>query len=293
MTLRAQLFLKSNVVLALCASTTGARIEHPLVVPCAHGTTSGRSDHPTRKLKFSRVVSLIRAPVSIQKGTFIRKTIYLLISLSSSLVYAQSSICFGTTSNGSLKNGVELPSEGNNFVSYSSVARLAGRNYVHSSVKDIIINSYKKLEVKMPNKVYKYAETGFKDGGKFSPHKTHQNGLSVDFMTPVLNKENESVHLPTHLLNKFGYDIEFNKSGEYEDYRIDYEALASHIVELHKEAKRQGFDLWRVIFDPKLQPNLFQTKYGKYLKQNIQFSKKRSWVRHDEHYHVDFEIPCK
>ena len=30
-----------------------------------------------------------------------------------------------------------------------------------------------------------------------------------------------------------------------------------------------------------------------YLKDNIQFSKRRSWVRHDEHYHVDFAIPCK
>ncbi|MDH5765520.1 MAG: replication initiation protein, partial [Gammaproteobacteria bacterium] len=28
-------------------------------------------------------------------------------------------------------------------------------------------------------------------------------------------------------------------------------------------------------------------------KKNIQFSTKRSWVRHDEHYHVDFSIPCK
>ena len=48
----------------------------------------------------------------------------------------------------------------------------------------------------MPDTVYKYTETGFENGGKFRPHKTHQNGLSVDFMTPVKNKNNESVHLP-------------------------------------------------------------------------------------------------
>jgi penicillin-insensitive murein endopeptidase len=216
-----------------------------------------------------------------------------LLILFPTLACAESSICFGTTSNGSLLSGVELPSEGNNYLTYSTVARLAGRNYVHSSVKEIIVNTYKSLETKMPDKVFKYAETGFKDGGKFSPHKTHQNGLSVDFMTPVLNEQNQSVHLPTHPLNKFGYDIEFDESGKYEEYHIDYDALASHIVELHKEAKKQGFDLWRVIFDPKLQPNLFSTKHGEYLKQNIQFSKKRSWVRHDEHYHVDFKVPCR
>ncbi|MCI2284379.1 hypothetical protein L3081_14530 [Colwellia sp. MSW7] len=112
-------------------------------------------------------------------------------------------------------------------------------------------------------------------------------------MTPVKDESGQSVHLPTHPLNKFGYNIEFNSKGKYEEYRIDFVALAAHIVALHKEAKAQGVDLWRVIFDPKLQPELFKTPYGSYLKKHIQFSKKRSWVRHDEHYHVDFDIPCK
>ena len=72
----------------------------------------------------------------------------------------------------------------------------------------------------------------------------------------------------------------------------DYEAMAAHIVSLHKQAVLQKYNLWRVIFDPQLQPNLFRTKYGSYLRDNIKFSKKRSWVRHDEHYHVDLRIPC-
>ena len=210
-------------------------------------------------------------------------------------IVAQSdpSICYGTTSTGHLKNGVQLPENGNNFEGYSSIARLAGRTYVHSAVKDIVVKSYKNLETELPDKIFKYAETGFQKGGEFEPHKTHRNGLSVDFMTPVINAANQSVHLSTHPLNKFGYDIEFDKNGRYDGLRIDFLALAGHIVELHKEATRQGHDLWRVIFDPKLQEPLFETKYGVYLKKNISFSKKRSWVRHDEHYHVDFSIPCK
>lgn len=99
--------------------------------------------------------------------------------------------------------------------------------------------------------------------------------------------------MPTNPFNKFGYNIEFDANGKYDDYTIDYEALAAHVVALHKQSKRLGYDLWRVIFDPKLQPKLFKTKYANYLKTNIQFSKKRSWVRHDEHYHIDFAIPCK
>ncbi|MCK4709372.1 MAG: penicillin-insensitive murein endopeptidase, partial [Gammaproteobacteria bacterium] len=173
------------------------------------------------------------------------------------------------------------------------IAQLAGRTFVHSTVKDIILSVYKKLEIEQPSKVFKYAETGFREGGQFKPHKTHQNGLSVDFMTPVLNAQGESVHLPTNLFNKFGYNIEFNKNDNYNGLKVDYDALAAHVVFLHKEAKRHGYDLWRVIFDPKLQPHLFKTKYAVYLKQNVSFSRKRSWVRHDEHYHVDFLIPCK
>ena len=221
------------------------------------------------------------------------KFLYILFVLISFSSHSVDSICYGTTSNGHLENAVQLPSEGKNFEGYSSIARIAGRTYVHSSVRDIIIGAYKRLEVLEPDKVYKYAETGSEEGGQFKPHKTHQNGLSVDFMTPVLDSKKMSVHLPTHPFNKFGYNIEFDKNEQYDGYTIDYVALAAHIVALHKEAKKLGFELWRVIFDPKLQPNLLKTKYASYLKTNIQFSKKRSWVRHDEHYHVDFLVPCE
>jgi len=208
------------------------------------------------------------------------------------MVAAETSTCYGTTLKGHLEQGVQLPAEGANFEGYSTVARLAGRTYVHSSVENIIVAAYRDLEKDQPNKVYKYAETGFKEGGQFKPHKTHRNGLSVDFMTPVVNINGESVHLPTHPLNKFGYDIEFDSHDKYDGLSIDYDAIAAHIAALHKQAKAQGHDLWRVIFDPKLQPNLYKTSYAEYLKKNIQFSNKQAWVRHDEHYHVDFDIPC-
>ena len=207
--------------------------------------------------------------------------------------FSESSTCFGTTSDGHLEHGVQLPSAGKNYEGYSAIARLAGRTYVHSSVKDIIVGAYKKLDKTNPDKVFKYAETGFEEGGQFKPHKTHRNGLSVDFMTPVTDSSGKSVHLPTNPLNKFGYNIEFDETDTFEDLIIDYDALAAHIVSLHKEAKVLGLDLWRVIFDPKLQPKLFKTRHAEYLKKYVQFSKKRSWVRHDEHYHVDFAVPCK
>ena len=221
------------------------------------------------------------------------RVFFLILLFLPQICAAEPSLCFGTTSNGSLRYGVQLPSSGKNYESYSRAARLAGRTYVHSEVKAIIVEAYKSLEESEPNKKYKYVETGKKNGGQFKPHKTHQNGLSVDFMTPVMNSKGESVHLPTNLLNRLGYDIEFNSNNTYDGLEIDYVALAAHIVELHKQAKKSGHDLWRVIFAPELQPPLFETKYGDYLKTHIQFSTKRSWVRHDEHYHVDFQVPCE
>ncbi|QDO99936.1 penicillin-insensitive murein endopeptidase [Thalassotalea sp. PS06] len=221
------------------------------------------------------------------------KYISVLLLIFSSHSIAQQSTCFGTTSNGYIENAVKLPADGDNFVGYSTVARIAGRTYVHSKVNDIVVDAYHWLETEQPDKVYKYAETGFAEGGQFKPHKTHRNGLSVDFMTPVVDASGESVHLPTHPFNKFGYEIEFDSNDRYEDYQIDYDALAAHIVALHKSAKKHGVDLWRVIFDPQLQPKLLATNYGDYLKAHIQFSTKRSWVRHDEHYHVDFAIACQ
>lgn len=209
---------------------------------------------------------------------------------------AESSTCFGTTKAGRLEGGVRLPSEGKNFQAYSRVGVMAGRTYVHSQVQAIVVQAYAALEKTAPGKVFVYGETGFEEGGRFRPHKTHQNGLSVDFMVPVV-KQGASVPLPTSALNKFGYEIEFDDRGRAqvggEEYAIDFEALAQHLVEIHKAAQASDVTIWRVIFEVPLQRHLFATRHGDYLKQHLKFSTKPAGVRHDEHYHIDFEIPCK
>lgn len=207
--------------------------------------------------------------------------------------FAIESTCYGTTKNGKLVNGVKLPSDGKNYTSYGDIPEIAGRTFVHSKVKKIVIEAYEELSHSHPNKVFKYAETGFKDGGPFKPHRTHQNGLSIDFMVPVIDPQGKSTHLPTHALNKYGYNIEFDTKGHYDKYTIDFEALGAHIVALHKASLRNNANLWRVIFDPGFQSRLYATKYGDYIKTNILIPNKRSWVRHDEHYHVDFDVNCR
>jgi len=206
---------------------------------------------------------------------------------------APASICFGTTSNGRLENDVKLPAKGDNFQAYSLILHGAGRTYVHSEVHTVVISAYAALDQTHPDKIFVYGETGWATGGRFKPHKTHQNGLSVDFMVPVVDGKGASVPFPTSPFNKYGYGIEFDAKGQFEALSIDFEAMAAHIKSLHIEAQKRGVDIWRVIFDPELQPFLYQTEAGPYLKTHIQIPTKNSWVRHDDHYHVDFKIKCQ
>jgi penicillin-insensitive murein endopeptidase len=203
------------------------------------------------------------------------------------------STCFGTVAKGRLENGTALPSGGPNFSSYSTSAEVVGRTYVHSKVQDMVVTTYKALEVAAPEKVFVYGETGWRSGGRIRPHRTHQNGLSVDFMVPVLDEAGRSVPLPTSALNKFGYDIEFDASGRYADLTIDFAALAEHLYQLHLAARAQGAEIALVIFDQAYLPRLFATTRGPYLERNLKFMKGKAWVRHDEHYHVDFAVRCK
>lgn len=206
---------------------------------------------------------------------------------------AEPSVCHGTTADGSLENGWRLPRAGPNFAAYSVLGSLLGRTYVHSTVHEIVLEAYAALEATAPDTVFVYGETGFEEGGAFEPHKTHRNGLSVDFMVPVRNPEGESVRLPTNAFNRWGYDVEFDEQGGSEELRIDYQALSEHIFQLDLAARRNGASIRRVIFAPELQPFLASTKRWPALGKSVRFSEKRSWVRHDEHYHVDFEVACR
>jgi penicillin-insensitive murein endopeptidase len=155
------------------------------------------------------------------------------------------------------------------------------------------LDAYTQLAIDMPDGVFLYGETGWKEGGQFKPHKTHRNGLSVDFMVPVLDEKGQSVELPSSILNKWGYDLEFDSEGRLEDLKIDFNAIAEHIYQLDLLSKKQGIAIWRVIFDPELQPFLHDSPRWPYLRDSVQFSTKRSWARHDEHYHIDFDVRCE
>ncbi len=199
------------------------------------------------------------------------------------------SVSHGTASDGWLEHGKRLPSAGENFRTYSRLGALLGRNAVHERVHDAILDSYATLaaDSKTAALRFVYGETGWPSGGSFRPHKTHRNGLSVDFMTPVVSEAGRSVPLPTSVFNLWGYREEFDAEGRLGDLRIDYEALGFHLLALDRVAQTNGLRIRRVIFDPQLQPYLFEAMPEV---RRLSFSERRSWVRHDEHYHIDFEM---
>ncbi|WP_411880713.1 penicillin-insensitive murein endopeptidase [Polaromonas sp. YR568] len=201
--------------------------------------------------------------------------------------------CFGTVSKGHIEGSVKLPTSGPNFSAYSSLAATAGRTHVHAKVAEIMAASYAALYTASASTTYVYGETGWPSGGRFRPHRTHQNGLSVDFFVPVRNAQGKSAALPGSISNRFGYDLEFNADAKHGEYAIDFPAIAEHLYQLHVAAKARGVGIALVIFDAPFLPRLFATPRGAYLKENLNFMKGKPWVRHDEHYHVDFAIPCK
>jgi penicillin-insensitive murein endopeptidase len=95
------------------------------------------------------------------------------------------SICYGTRSNGRLESGEQLVKSGPNFEAYSSLGVAAGRTYVHSKVARVVSDAYSALARSKPKVKFVYGESGWKNGGRIKPHRTHQNGLAVDFMVPV------------------------------------------------------------------------------------------------------------
>jgi penicillin-insensitive murein DD-endopeptidase len=166
------------------------------------------------------------------------------------------------------------------------------KDYVHSKVYEVIVSAYAALEKDAPGKYFVYGETGFEEGRSFRPHKTHQNGLSVDFFVPVINDSGKSVGLPINALNKLGYNIEFNDQAKFKNFEIDFEAMAKHLLAIKRASDSHNIGIRVVIFDNEYQKKLLATPTGKKLPAILKFSTKKPWVRHDEHYHIDFVVRC-
>lgn len=141
---------------------------------------------------------------------------------------AGASQCYGAVSRGRLEGGVKLPLRAESLRGQQHRAP-AGRTYVHSSVAEIVLDAFTVLRPAEPSVMHVYGETGWAGGGRFRPHRTYQNGLSMDFFMPVRDAAGVSVPLPASPLQRFGYDVEFGADARYGEYSIDFPALSEHL----------------------------------------------------------------
>jgi penicillin-insensitive murein DD-endopeptidase len=195
----------------------------------------------------------------------------------------------GRAGAGGLRHGKRLPTAGPSFRAYSRLGAALGRTAIHDRVRDAVLEAYAGLTRTAPELRFIYGETGWPSGGPFHPHRSHQNGMSVDFMVPVRRVTNgRVVELPTAPWNKFGYGIEFDSTGRWGELVIDFPAVAAHLEALAGAASRHGLRIERVIFAPEFETRLRALPTTPAVVRRLPFLRGPVWIRHDEHYHVDF-----
>ncbi|WP_395791653.1 penicillin-insensitive murein endopeptidase [Aquimonas sp.] len=144
--------------------------------------------------------------------------------------------CFGSVSQGRLENASKLPVTGANFQAFSGAAAALGRTHTHSVVRAIALDAYAVIAAQQPELRFVYGEASWPQGGRLRPHRTHQNGLSIDFFVPVRDAAGHSVPIPTSPFTRFGNDLEFDQLGHLGELQIDFEALAEHLFQLQQAA---------------------------------------------------------
>ena len=208
-----------------------------------------------------------------------------------------------TVVNGHLEGTRSLPPRGKGYRTYSYLGSALGRQYAHHKVIETLEDAFATLH-ESTGQTFDIAEIGAKHGGKFLPHFTHREGMSVDIMTPM-KKGDKPARLSTGPLSLWGYcwhiDAKSHRQNGLKwdapstskyphmcptipidsDKEVDFDALRKMITQLKKSAKNQGGTIAFVIVAPSFVPHLKGL--------GVRLSTKASLV-HDDHIHVDFHF---
>ena len=206
------------------------------------------------------------------------------------------SLSHGTPGGGRLENPylMEYRLPNASYFSLSSYY-LLGNGYLNSRVYRTLKQAYAECEKTCPGIRFKYMECCDKDGGKQLIHRTHQNGLSVDFMVPK-KKGNKQVRFYDHL-GIWHYFLEFSSDGKLSfnsKVEIDFETMAKHILALDKAARKNGLRIKKVLLQIDLKDDFYQSPSGKKVRERgIYFARyltPKVDKFHDDHYHIDFSL---
>lgn len=202
----------------------------------------------------------------------------------------------GTTGNGTLKNAWQISYKTSNSKYFSFISYyFAGVGYVHSSLYKTLTDTYKTCESSCPGIQFRIMECSLKNGGKTLLHRSHKNGLSVDFMVPKMKDQKQVKRYDK--MGLWHYLLNFDAEGRLtlnKDVVIDFETMGRHILALDDAARKNGLAISKVILKIDLKDEFYSTKSGKEVKKRgIYFARNLSEILnkvHDDHYHVDFKI---
>lgn len=205
------------------------------------------------------------------------------------------SVSIGSVSNGKLKNGKLIPFQGDNYRYFDTTSYLNHRAYVHDKVFKTVTSTYAYLKICQAGRQFTIMECSHKEGGKLYPHRTHQNGLSIDFMMPLV--KNGEPFYDYDNTGQSHYLLDFDNAGRLSQdttVSIDFPLVAQHILALDSIGKLHGIAVQKVIINTELKEELFAGEIGKklrtsdvYIVQNLSPLINRL---HDDHYHVDFKL---
>ncbi|MEM1416261.1 MAG: hypothetical protein AAGH15_15240 [Myxococcota bacterium] len=162
---------------------------------------------------------------------------------------------------------------GAGYRSYSMLGAALGRQYVRRRVRDALADAFEALD-----EGWVVAETGWRGGGPFWPHRTHRDGRAVDLLVPMRSGEGSPARLGSWPWQGFGYAHELDAEGRLGGLRFDAARTARLIRALRPRLRR-------VILDPEL---VRQVRDEDPRLPSSLFFGRRPWVRHDEHLHLDF-----
>ena len=197
------------------------------------------------------------------------------------------SIVHGTEGAGSLEHGKLFPFSGANFRYFDTASYLWGHAFMSDKMLKTILASYNEMETKFPGRIFTCMESGLKNGGPIPGHKTHQCGLSVDLMVPLM--KDSVVYYGLDTIGGAHYGLEFDDAGRWlkdSSVAIDFNLIGMQILSLDKQARLNGLHVKKVI----LKSGKKVKAKGIYLAMNLPENVNK---QHDDHFHVDFEPTVK
>ena len=210
--------------------------------------------------------------------------------------YNKPSKSIGTVSDGELENGYRFKYKTKEYKYFSRLSyHVLRRAHVHSDVYEVTNEALAAMKLKYPKQKWRIMECSRKGGGRLWPHHTHQNGTSIDFMTPM--KKHGRQYRMTNGLGIFHYLLKYTPSGKWGVRRkveVDFDLMAEFILELDRVARKKGMKVKKVILRTNLKDEFYATKNGNKVKKKgiylVMNLPKIVNEQHDEHFHIDFVL---